>query len=59
MLQLHRIEDGRSEYAEFLHAPKKKFTDFGMSTFNKRCIVSCNDSALAYEECIKLPLKCK
>ncbi|KAL6187543.1 hypothetical protein ACLB2K_038941 [Fragaria x ananassa] len=28
VLQLHRLEDGRSEYAEFLHAPRKKFTDF-------------------------------
>ncbi|KAL5998969.1 Phragmoplastin drp1a [Asimina triloba] len=27
VLQLHRIEDGR-EYAEFLHLPRKKFTDF-------------------------------
>ncbi|KAL3501995.1 hypothetical protein ACH5RR_036444 [Cinchona calisaya] len=27
VLQLHKIE-GQSEYAEFLHAPKKKFTDF-------------------------------
>ncbi|PRQ41071.1 putative Dynamin superfamily, P-loop containing nucleoside triphosphate hydrolase [Rosa chinensis] len=28
VLQLHRIVDRRSEYAEFLHAPRKKFTDF-------------------------------
>ncbi|OAY25314.1 phragmoplastin DRP1C [Manihot esculenta] len=28
VLQLHKIEDGKSEYAEFLHAPKKRFTDF-------------------------------
>ncbi|KAI3453181.1 hypothetical protein Pfo_009844 [Paulownia fortunei] len=27
VLQLHKTE-GQSEYAEFLHAPKKKFTDF-------------------------------
>ncbi|KAJ7942869.1 Dynamin [Quillaja saponaria] len=27
VLQLHKIE-GQSEYAEFLHAPRKKFTDF-------------------------------
>ncbi|KAK4479710.1 hypothetical protein RD792_015242 [Penstemon davidsonii] len=27
VLQLHKIE-GQSEYAEFLHAPKKKFSDF-------------------------------
>ncbi|CAI9096778.1 OLC1v1032991C1 [Oldenlandia corymbosa var. corymbosa] len=27
VLQLHKI-DGGAEYAEFLHAPKKKFTDF-------------------------------
>ena len=29
MLQLHKTEDGTTEYAEFLHAPRKKFTDFG------------------------------
>ncbi|KAI8025890.1 Dynamin-related protein 1A [Camellia lanceoleosa] len=27
VLQLHRIDEGR-EYAEFMHLPKKKFTDF-------------------------------
>ncbi|GLT84782.1 hypothetical protein SLE2022_029960 [Rubroshorea leprosula] len=27
VLQLHKIDDGR-EYAEFMHLPKKKFTDF-------------------------------
>ncbi|XP_062087076.1 phragmoplastin DRP1B [Humulus lupulus] len=27
VLQLHRIDDGR-EYAEFMHLPRKKFTDF-------------------------------
>lgn len=29
LLQLHKIDDGQREYAEFLHQPKKKFTDFG------------------------------
>uniref|UniRef100_A0A7N0SZ48 Dynamin-type G domain-containing protein n=1 Tax=Kalanchoe fedtschenkoi TaxID=63787 RepID=A0A7N0SZ48_KALFE len=28
LLQLHKIDDGQREYAEFLHLPKKKFTDF-------------------------------
>ncbi|CAN6980475.1 unnamed protein product [Brassica rapa subsp. trilocularis] len=28
VLQLHKTEDGTTEYAEFLHAPRKKFTDF-------------------------------
>ncbi|KHG23038.1 Dynamin-related 1C -like protein [Gossypium arboreum] len=28
VLQLHKTESG-TEYAEFLHAPKKRFTDFG------------------------------
>lgn len=28
MLQLHKTEGGQ-EYAEFLHAPRKRFTDFG------------------------------
>ncbi|KAI9088983.1 hypothetical protein K1719_029262 [Acacia pycnantha] len=30
VLQLHKIEEGLEEYAEFLHLPKKKFTDFSM-----------------------------
>ncbi|OMO93079.1 hypothetical protein COLO4_17120 [Corchorus olitorius] len=30
VLQLHKIEQGVQEYAEFLHLPKKKFTDFAM-----------------------------
>ncbi|MCL7040294.1 hypothetical protein MKW94_023937 [Papaver nudicaule] len=28
VLQLHKIEEDGTEYAEFLHAPKRKFTDF-------------------------------
>jgi len=28
VLQLHKIEDKSPEYAEFLHMPKKRFTDF-------------------------------
>ncbi|KAG0459009.1 hypothetical protein HPP92_022137 [Vanilla planifolia] len=28
VLQLHQIEEGQEEYAEFLHLPKKRFTDF-------------------------------
>ncbi|AAF79238.1 F10B6.23 [Arabidopsis thaliana] len=28
VLQLHKTEDGTTEYAEFLHAPKKRFADF-------------------------------
>lgn len=31
MLQLHKIDEGR-EYAEFMHLPRKKFTDFGKFT---------------------------
>ena len=31
MLQLHKT-DGGQEYAEFLHAPRKRFTDFGKAT---------------------------
>jgi hypothetical protein len=34
VLQLHKTDD-RTEYAEFLHLPKKRFTDFGKGT---RCI---------------------
>ncbi|PSR84874.1 Dynamin-related protein like [Actinidia chinensis var. chinensis] len=37
VLQLHKI-DGGAEYAEFLHAPKKRFSDFGK--FNSK-IYSC------------------
>lgn len=29
VLQLHRIEEGSREYAEFGHLPRKRFTDFG------------------------------
>lgn len=28
VLQLHKTDEGQQEYAEFLHAPKKRFTDF-------------------------------
>lgn len=37
MLQLHQTEGG-TDYAEFLHAPRKKFTDFGMLSFCCRTI---------------------
>jgi hypothetical protein len=30
VLQLHKTEDGSQEYAEFLHLPKQRFTDFCM-----------------------------
>ncbi|XVF13542.1 hypothetical protein REPUB_Repub08aG0216400 [Reevesia pubescens] len=30
VLQLHKTEQGIQEYGEFLHLPKKKFTDFSM-----------------------------
>ncbi|KAK3183105.1 hypothetical protein Dsin_030391 [Dipteronia sinensis] len=30
VLQLHKTEPGLQEYAEFLHLPKKKFTDFSI-----------------------------
>lgn len=33
VLQLHKIEGG-AEYAEFLHAPKKRLMDFGMLEFS-------------------------
>lgn len=33
VLQLHKTDEGRAEYAEFLHAPKKKFADFGILYF--------------------------
>lgn len=38
MLQLHKTEGG-TDYAEFLHAPKRKFTDFGMFDSGKRVYV--------------------
>ncbi|KAK1287572.1 Dynamin-related protein 1C [Acorus calamus] len=28
VLQLHKTGEGKAEYGEFLHAPKKKFNDF-------------------------------
>ncbi|KAK7330857.1 hypothetical protein VNO77_25062 [Canavalia gladiata] len=30
VLQLHKTKEGQQEYAEFLHLPKKRFTDFSM-----------------------------
>ncbi|CAL9138463.1 unnamed protein product [Musa acuminata var. zebrina] len=30
VLQLHKTEEGQPEYAEFLHLPKRKFTDFAL-----------------------------
>ncbi|KAK7339249.1 hypothetical protein VNO77_19905 [Canavalia gladiata] len=30
VLQLHKIESGSQEYAEFLHLPRRKFTDFSL-----------------------------
>jgi len=29
VLQLQKIDEGSREYAEFLHLPRKRFTDFG------------------------------
>lgn len=31
VLQLHKTESGQQDYAEFLHLPRKKITDFGTS----------------------------
>ncbi|XP_059448748.1 phragmoplastin DRP1E [Corylus avellana] len=30
VLQLHKTEEGSQEYAEFLHLPRRKFTDFAL-----------------------------
>uniref|UniRef100_A0A2N9HBF4 Dynamin-type G domain-containing protein n=1 Tax=Fagus sylvatica TaxID=28930 RepID=A0A2N9HBF4_FAGSY len=30
VLQLHKTDGGQSEYAEFLHAPRKRLSDFGL-----------------------------
>ncbi|BAT84555.1 phragmoplastin DRP1E [Vigna umbellata] len=30
VLQLHKLETGSQEYAEFLHLPRRKFTDFSL-----------------------------
>ncbi|PNX95541.1 dynamin-related protein 1e-like, partial [Trifolium pratense] len=30
VLQLHKVESGTQEYAEFLHLPRRKFTDFAL-----------------------------
>ncbi|OWM75091.1 hypothetical protein CDL15_Pgr017217 [Punica granatum] len=32
VLQLHKTEEGAPEYAEFLHLPKRRFTDFCISS---------------------------
>ncbi|KAE8816153.1 Dynamin-related protein 5A [Hordeum vulgare] len=41
VLQLHRI-DGDREYAEFMHVPRKRFTDFGNSSI-LRITFKCYD----------------
>ncbi|KAK6146702.1 hypothetical protein DH2020_020571 [Rehmannia glutinosa] len=46
VLQLHKTE-GQTEYAEFLHAPKKKFSDFGMLKSRIRAFL---DSAAAVRQ---------
>lgn len=33
VLQLHKTDD-KTEYAEFLHMPKKRFTDFGKDSLD-------------------------
>lgn len=33
VLQLHKIDEGSREYAEFLHLPRKRFTDFGTNLY--------------------------
>ena len=32
VLQLHKTEGGQTEFAEFLHLSKRRFTDFGILT---------------------------
>lgn len=34
VLQLHKLDEGSREYAEFLHLPRKRFTDFGTLTYS-------------------------
>lgn len=51
MLQLHKMESGTQEYAEFLHMPRRKFTDFGMTvTFLRYTVKShvLNNYRVAY-----------
>lgn len=31
-MQLHKTEGGQTEFAEFLHLSKRRFTDFGILT---------------------------
>lgn len=39
VLQLHKIDEGR-EYAEFMHLPRKRFTDFGNVHFLKMVLLA-------------------
>lgn len=39
VLQLHRIDEGK-EYGEFMHLPRKKFTDFG-TCLHTLTIIEC------------------
>lgn len=41
MLQLQKTEKGQPDYAEFLHAPNRKFTDFGKYALSESCNFCC------------------
>ncbi|MBA0727147.1 hypothetical protein Golax_000163, partial [Gossypium laxum] len=42
VLQLHKTDDGSQEYAEFLHLPKRRFTDFVADSGCMDCSSSVN-----------------
>lgn len=39
VLQLHKLDEGSREYAEFLHLPRKRFTDFGSFSVHVKSLI--------------------
>jgi hypothetical protein len=48
VLQLHKTEGGQ-EYAEFLHLPRKKFSDFGKGAYTPFALAADSSQILTQE----------
>ncbi|MBA0782395.1 hypothetical protein Gotri_000283, partial [Gossypium trilobum] len=51
VLQLHKTDEGSQEYAEFLHLPKRRFTDFVADSGCMDCSSSVNFEFATYFFC--------
>ncbi|KAK9115115.1 hypothetical protein Syun_021912 [Stephania yunnanensis] len=47
VLQLYKTDEGQHEYAEFLHAPKRRFSDFDLPGLTKVAVEGQPDSIVA------------